>query len=195
MASRRHGWALSPQPQWVQAEVRPMKPQLVLKEPAAGTAAVTGAASCRGAQSTLEAFPHRTADDPLHKQEKDWLSKGEERYHAFVSRSEDGMWCVEFDQPIPTDLPPEEQLALVYRHSYYSECNDAAATLLGPGDRGGVVGRHTVDVSSKSVGRKAFLELIHSAYRFTTSETAKLLPDGRCHIVLLSQLGIVENGM
>ena len=172
-----------------------MKPQLVLKEPAAGTAAVTGAASCRTAQSTLEAFAHRTADDPLHKQEKDWLSKGEERYHAFVSRSEDGMWCVEFDQPIPTDLPPEEQLALVYRHSYYSECNDAAATLLGPGDRGGVVGRHTVDVSSKRVVRKAFLELIHSAYRFTTSETAKLLPDGRCHFVLLSQLGIVENGM
>ena len=81
-----------------------MKPQLVLKEPAAGTAAVTGAASGRTAQSTLEAFAHRTADDPLHKQEKDWLSKGEERYHAFVSRSEDGMWCVEFDQPIPTDL-------------------------------------------------------------------------------------------
>ena len=172
-----------------------MKPQLVLKEPAAGTAAVTGAASCRATQSILKPFAHRTADDLLHKQEKEWLARGEERYHAFVTRSENGMWCVEFDQPIPTDLPPEEQLALVYRHSYYSECNDAAAKLLGPGDRGEVVGRHTVDVSSKRAVRKAFLELIHSAYRFTTSETAKLLPDGRCHFVLLSQLGIVENGM
>jgi PAS domain S-box-containing protein len=172
-----------------------MKPEVIPKKSAVGTAAVTGAASCRDAQSILEAVAHRTTADLLDKQEKDWLSKGEERYHAFVSRSEDGMWCVEFDQPIPTNLPPQEQLALVYRNSYYSECNDAAAKLLGPGARGEVVGRHTVDVSSKRVVRKAFLELIHSAYRFTTSETARLLPDGRCHSVLLSQLGIVENGM
>ena len=58
-----------------------------------------------------------------------------------------------------------------------------------------VVGRHTVDVLSKSAVRKAFLELIRSAYRFTTSETARLLPDGRRHFVLRSQLGIVEDGM
>jgi two-component system, cell cycle sensor histidine kinase and response regulator CckA len=171
-----------------------MKPECIPKESAVEAAAVTGAASCRTAQSILEAFAHRTAADLLHKREKDWLAKGEERYHSFVSRSEDGMWCVEFDRPIPTDLPPKEQLALVYRHSYYSECNDAAAKLLGPVDRGEVVGRHTVDVSSKRAVRKAFLELVHSAYRFATCETEQFLPDG-CHFVLLSQLGIVKDGM
>jgi len=172
-----------------------MKPEVIPKESAVETAAVTGAASCRTAQSTLKAFAHRTAADLLHKQEKDWLAKGEERYHAFVSRSEDGMWCVEFDRPIPTDLPPQEQLALAYRHSYFSECNDAATTLMGAADRREVVGRRAVDVASRRVVRKAFLDLIHSDYRFTTSETAKLLPDGRWHIVLRTQLGIVENGM
>ena len=172
-----------------------MKPEVIPKESAVETAAVTGAASCRTAQSTLKAFAHRTAADLLRKQEKDWLAKGEERYHAFVSRSEDGMWCVEFDRPIPTDLPPQEQLALAYRHSYFSECNDAATALMGAADRREVVGRRTVDVASRRVVRKAFLDLIHSDYRFTTSETAKLLPDGRWHIVLRTQLGIVENGM
>lgn len=172
-----------------------MKPEVIPKESAAEAAAVTGGASCRAAHSIFEPYAHSTARDRLHKREKDWLAKGEERYYAFVSRSEDGMLCVEFEQPIPTDLPPEQQLALVYRHSYYSECNDAAAKLLGGCDRGGVVGRHTVDVSSRTVVRKAFLELIHSAYRFTTSEAEKRLPDGGRHFVLLSQLGIVKNGM
>src|SRR5215471_12654818 len=176
-------------------EVKPMKPETIPKESAAGTAAVAGAASCRAAQFIGEASRHRTVADLLHEQEKDWLAKAAERYHAFVSRSEDGLWCVEFDQPIPTDLPPEKQLALAYRHSYYSECNDAAAKLLGGCDSGAVVGRHTVDVSSKKVVRKAFLELIHSAYRFTTSEAEKRSPDGGRHFVLLSQLGIVKNGM
>jgi len=172
-----------------------MKPEVIPKESEAETAAVTGAASCRATQSILKSFAHRTADDLLHSQEKEWLARGEERYHAFVSQSEDGMCCVEFDRPVPTGLSAKEQLALVYRHSYYSECNDAAAKMLGPGDRGKVVGRHTVEVSSKKVVRKAFLELIHSAYRSTTSETAKLLSDRRCHFVLLNQLGIVENGL
>ena len=152
-------------------------------------------ASFRTAQSILDVFAPRAATELLHKQEKDRLRKSEERYDAFVSRSEVGMWCVDFDRPIPTDLPPEEQLALVYRHSYYSECNDAAAKLLGLGAFVEVVGRRTVDVLSKSAVRKAFLELIRSAYRFTTSETARLLPDGRRHFVLRSQLGIVEDGM
>jgi two-component system, cell cycle sensor histidine kinase and response regulator CckA len=152
-------------------------------------------ASFRAAQSILEVFAPRAAAELLHRQRKDGLRKSEERYDAFVSRSEDGMWCVEFDRPIPTDLPPEEQLALVYRHSYYSECNDAAAKLLGLGASGEMVGRHTVDVLSKSGVRKAFFELVRSAYRFTTSETARPLPDGRRHFMLRSQLGIVEDGM
>jgi PAS domain S-box-containing protein len=172
-----------------------MKPETIPKKLAAGMAAVAGAASCCAAECIVESSPHRTATELLHEQEKNWLAKGQERYCAFVSRSDDAMWCVEFDQPIPTDLPPEKQLALVYRHSYYSECNDAGARLLGHGHRGTVVGRRTIDVSSRKVVRKAFLELIHSAYRFTTSETEKCSPDGGSHFVLLSQLGIVKNGM
>jgi len=173
-----------------------MKPEIIPKGLAAGTAAVTEAPSGRTVQSILEGFSHGGVDHRLHNQKEDWHAKGEERYHAFVSRSEDGMWCVEFDQPIPTGLPAKEQLALVYRHCYFSECNDAAAKLLGANDgREEVVGRNAVDVSSRRVVREAYLDLIRSAYRFTTSETAKRLPDGKRHSVLLSQLGIVENGM
>ncbi len=146
-------------------------------------------ASFRTAQSILGVFAPRAAAELLRKQEKDGICKSEERYHAFVNRSEDGMWCVEFDRPIPTDLPPKKQLALVYRHSYYSECNDAAAKLLGLGATAEVVGRHTVDVLSKNAVREAFLELIRSAYRFTTSETARPLPDGRRHFVLRKPIG------
>jgi hypothetical protein len=38
--------------------------------------------------------------------------------------------------------------------------------------------------------RKATFDLIRSGYRFTTTERQGLAPDGKCHFVLRSQLGI-----
>ena len=37
----------------------------------------------------------------------------------------DAMWRLEFEQPIPTDLPGEEQLEQIYQYGYLAECNDA----------------------------------------------------------------------
>ena len=144
-------------------------------------------------KSILEVTAHRAAAELLHKQEKDRLRKSEERYHAFIACSHDGMWCIEFDQPIPIDLPAEEQFELAYRHGYCSECNDAVARFLGLGKSRDLVDRRIAEVFSKSIIRKAYLDLINSAYRFTTTETAVFLPDGRRHFVLRSQWGIVED--
>ena len=148
------------------------------------------------AKSVLESLANRAAAELLHKEEKDRLRKSEERYHTFIAQNSDGMWCLEFDRPIPTDLPAEEQRYLIYRHGYCSECNDAAARLLGLGHPRQVVGRRIADFLKPTdpVGT-AILSLIRSNYRFTTSETSGVGPDGKFHVALGSHLGIVENGM
>jgi two-component system, cell cycle sensor histidine kinase and response regulator CckA len=154
-------------------------------------------ASLSTAKSVLEFFAGRAAAELVHKQEKDKLRKSEQRYRAFITLNADGMWCVEFDQPIPTELPVQEQFDLSYQRGYFSECNDAMAKLMGVDHARQIVGRRTVDVLPKmdpSI-RGVSLELIRSRYRFTTKETAAIAPDGKCHFVLLSQWGIVEDGM
>ena len=149
------------------------------------------------AKSVLIMLAHRAAAELLHKQEKDRLRRSEERYHTFIAQNSDGMWCLEFDRPIPTDLPPEEQLDLAYRRGYCSECNDAAARLLGLGRSREVVGRRIVDLLPQNVPiiRCAMLRLVRAGYRFTTTETSGVGPDGKFHVALGSHLGIVENGM
>ena len=153
-------------------------------------------ASLSMAKSVLLILAHRAAAELLHKQEKELLRRSEERYHTFIAQNSDGMWCVEFDRPIPTDLPNEEQHELIYRHGYCSECNDAAARLLGLGQSRQVVGRRIADFFTPAdpVGT-AILSLIRAGYRFTTSETSGIGPDGNFHATLGSHLGIVENGM
>jgi two-component system cell cycle sensor histidine kinase/response regulator CckA len=145
------------------------------------------------AKSVLAIFAPRAAAELLHKQEKDKLRQ---RHRAFVELNADGMWCVDFDQPIPTELPAEEQLDLAYQHAYYSECNDAAARLMGLDQCRQVVGRRFVELFPEThpAIRKATLDLIRSGYRFTTREMARLGPDGKRRFLLRSQWGIVENG-
>jgi PAS domain S-box-containing protein len=154
-------------------------------------------ASVSTAKSVLEAFAHRAAAELFHKQEKDRLRKSEQRYRAFVALNNDGMWCAEFDQPIPTELPAEEQLGLAYKHGYFSECNDACARLMGLDQTRQVVGQRIVELFPKTnpAMRKAAFDLVRSGYRFTTTETAGLAPDGKRHFVLRSQWGVVENGL
>jgi PAS domain S-box-containing protein len=153
-------------------------------------------ASFSTAQPVLEILAHRAAAELLHKQEKDRLRKSEERYRTFIAHNTDGMWCLEFDRPIPTNLPAEEQADLGYRHGYCSECNDAAARLLGLGHARQVVGRRLVDLLPERIPvmRGAILRLIRAGYRLTTSETSGVGPDGKFHVALGSHLGIVENG-
>jgi PAS domain S-box-containing protein len=105
------------------------------------------------------------------------------------------MWCVEFDQPIPIDLPVDVQVDLAYRFGYCSECNEAAANNLGWSQSRDVVERRIANVFPKAVLRKAFNDLIRSAYQFSTTETAIFMPDGKRHVLLRSQLGVVEEGM
>ena len=148
------------------------------------------------AKSIIEVFAPRAAAELLHKQEKDNLCRSQQRYRAFVELNADGMWCVDFDQPIPTELPAEEQLELAHQYGYYSECNDAAARLVGLDRSRQVLGRRFAEIFPRAdpVIRNTALELIRSGYRFTTREMARLGPDGTRRFLLGSQWGIVENG-
>jgi PAS domain S-box-containing protein len=157
----------------------------------------TPLANLNGAKSILEAFSNRAAAELRHKQEKDKLRKSEQRYRAFIALSNDGMWCAEFDEPISTELPPENQLDLAYQHGYFSECNDACARLMGLDQTRQVVGRRIVDFfprTNPAVSKAAF-DLIRPGYRFSTTETSGRAQDGKRYFVLRSQWGVVENRM
>jgi two-component system, cell cycle sensor histidine kinase and response regulator CckA len=161
--------------------------------------AVYGApvASFRTAKSVLEAFAHRAAAELLHKQEKDRLRRSEQRYRAFVTLNHDAMWCADFDPPISTERPAMEQENLACQYGYLSECNDAAARLLGVDQCQQVVGRRIADLYPQVSPdiRNAIRDLIRSGYRFTISETSGISADGKRRFLLGSHMGIVENGM
>jgi PAS domain S-box-containing protein len=150
-----------------------------------------------GLKEILETFAPRSVSELERRQQEEHLRRSEERYRAFVELNPNGMWRVEFDQPISTALPEQEQLARIYLDGYVAECNDALARQLGFEKAAQVIGRRVselVPLSNPSV-RDATLHAIRSGYRFMTVETSPVGRDGKRRYMLRSQWGIVDDGV
>lgn len=57
--------------------------------------------------------------------------QSDQRYRSFVSNSTEGMWCLEFGEPILLDGTEEEIIAEIYDRAHMVEANDAFARAYG----------------------------------------------------------------
>ncbi len=148
-------------------------------------------------KTILEAFADRAAAELERKQRGELLRQSEERHRAFVALNPDALWRIEFEPPVPTSLPEQEQLERIYLDGYLSECNEALARMLGVETVKELIGRpiHDLDGLSSPSVREATLHAIRSGYRFSTVETGPFGREGNVRYMLRSQWGIVEDGV
>jgi PAS domain S-box-containing protein len=150
----------------------------------------------RKARLMLEAIAPRAAAEVDRLQKEEEIRESEQRYRAFVSMNTDAMWRVEFDEPIPVDLPEEEQLSRIYRYGYVAECNDALARFLSLKKAAQVTGWRLTRLlpATDPALHGTNLEMIRSGYRHSTVETNPVDFQGRRRHMLRTQWGIVEDG-
>ena len=124
------------------------------------------------------------------------LRDSEERYRTYLRLSAEGIWRFEADPPVPTDLPEDEQVALMFRHGHLAECNDAMARMYGFGSASEVVGRPLSDFQDASDPRSGeFLRaFIRGGYRVEDAESVEVGRDGEPRYFLNSFVGLVEGG-
>ncbi len=120
----------------------------------------------------------------------------DERYRAFVANSSEAIFRTELAEPMPVTLSPEEQIAWVRKHGYVAECNTAFMVALGVKDaQSPVVGTRLADHPTWS---KAYIERIREAirngYQVRNIEHVVHGPYGLDRTLLISMIGIVENG-
>jgi PAS domain S-box-containing protein len=152
--------------------------------------------SGRSSQELLEIFAARASAELTRKQQEDRLRESEQRYRAFIGRNSDAMWRIEFERPIPTDLPEQEQLDRIYKTGYIAECNDALARLTGHETAEQLIGCGVDEIprSFDPSVREATLLSIRSGYKLTNLETSPLDAYGNRRHMLRSQWGIVQGG-
>jgi PAS domain S-box-containing protein len=146
-------------------------------------------------QSMLTTFVPRASAELSRKQADDILRESEERYRAYVQMNPDGCWRIEFDEPIDTALPEEEQLAEILRSGHIAECNDALVKMLGLDRPDQLIGAAVTEaVNDAELTSRCLRDLISSGYRYGTLEVTTLDRKGKRHNFSHSHWGIVENG-
>ncbi len=122
------------------------------------------------------------------------LKRSEERYRAFISQSSEGIYCWEFNPPIPIDQPEAAQIEQIFQHGYIAECNDTMAQIYGMNC--GVDMSGTPVTQWRSPNESETLEtiraFIRSGYRLNKIETKWSDRPESIRYFLQNLLGIIE---
>jgi len=137
------------------------------------------------------------SDITERKRAEEALRHSEQRYKDFISHSNEGVWRLELEQPIPVDLPVEESVQRLLQCGYFAECNLAYARNLGFSTLEEIVGRRLGDlVPSLDAGRmESFRSAARGGWQSRTVEYRGLDHAGSARYWLRTEIPIIENGM
>ncbi|HEX9838751.1 MAG TPA: PAS domain S-box protein [Anaerolineales bacterium] len=125
------------------------------------------------------------------------LQSSEEKYRNFVETSVEGIWFLGFDEPIPTELPPEEQVQLIHGTGYVQDCNESLARMYGYASRAHIIGTRLIDLYGGRISQFNFestLQLVESGYRSTDRETQEVTLNGQIVYFLNTAIGVIQDG-
>lgn len=124
------------------------------------------------------------------------LREGEARYREFVTNSSEGVYRLDFDPPIATNLPPDVQIAEAYRCGRIADCNDAFARMYGFERAAEIIGRDLgFTLPPEDERSHAFLRyVIASGYRVYDVESVERDREDEPLYLANSITGVVEEG-
>jgi PAS domain S-box-containing protein len=128
-------------------------------------------------------------------QAEEALIETEQRFRSMIEQTTDAVFCYEFDPPIPTHLPVEDQVRLMYNCTL-AECNDVCAKSYGDYKPEDVIGRKLTDLfgTTSSSLDSLFGAMVQGGYQIIDGEAVEVLEDGTERYFLNNGHGVIHDG-
>jgi two-component system cell cycle sensor histidine kinase/response regulator CckA len=135
-------------------------------------------------------------DITAHARAEAALRQSEERYRAFIEQTAEGVWRFELENPVPVDLPEDEQIDRFYQHAYLAECNDVVARMYGFEKAAQLIGTGLADLMPRSDPQNLeyLRAFVRSGYRLTDAESHEYDREGNERFFLNNLIGIISEG-
>ena len=102
---------------------------------------------------------------------RETAKESQERYLAFISSSQEGIWRVELREPIAVKLPVKKQIELIHKHAYFAEANLALAKMFGFPSPDLLIGMQLTDVVRARPNSAPLTDFIKNSYNLSGVET------------------------
>ncbi|RPH96610.1 PAS domain S-box protein [candidate division KSB1 bacterium] len=117
----------------------------------------------------------------------------EERYRAFITKTSEGVWCWDVDEPFSIDLPEDEQVRRVMR-GRISEANVAVARQYGFSSAEEMIGKSFGEFIDEEEFIGLSRLLVATRYNVSDVESEETDNAGNRHFFVNNSVGIVEDG-
>ena len=124
------------------------------------------------------------------------LRNSEDRYKTFINQISEGIWRVDFENPIPIDLPIEEQVRLIMYDSKIGECNDVFVKMYGYNSVQDIMGKSLIEMYGgelTDMNNSANVQFINSGYRLSNVLTVEKTKDGETMYFLNNAVGVIKD--
>lgn len=130
------------------------------------------------------------------KKIQETLRESEERYKAFIEQSTEGIYRVEAKNPIPVNLPVDDQIEAMLKELYTAECNDVMAKMYGFNSADEMIGKKINEflLPDDQSNLKMMNDFIKNNYRVIDSESHEQDTNGNSVYFSNNAVGIIENG-
>ncbi|MCB1216985.1 PAS domain S-box protein [bacterium] len=137
----------------------------------------------------------REITELMHIQEE--LQNSEQRFRLLVDKTLEGIWCIEYDPPVPVDLDIDQLVECFAENGILAECNEQMATLYGVDSADQIRGRPVSEIRAISRLQRnpeRVRRLVSEGF-LLRDELLKLdYEDGSSRIYLYNAEGEIVNG-
>ncbi len=125
------------------------------------------------------------------------LKATEERYSAFINHSTEGIWRVEYGEPLPVTQAADEIIAVFMKQAYLAECNDQMAKFYGHEKAADIIGAPLRKLLPPDNPRNIeFLRsFINNGFQLLNAESFEIDKYGNKKYFLNNLIGIVRDGL
>uniref|UniRef100_UPI0016847777 GAF domain-containing protein n=1 Tax=Oscillatoria sp. FACHB-1407 TaxID=2692847 RepID=UPI0016847777 len=124
------------------------------------------------------------------------LTESEQRYRQLMELASEGIFRVEYEQPIPIDLPVEEQVKRIYQQYHVVEHNLAFAQMYGHDQPDAMIGArltdwHVTDAPENAIQMEQF---VRNGHQMRNQETVEFDRFGQKRYFLNNGFSIIRDG-